>query len=406
MTSLHEHRKDASINEQYSEGLRVEPPLIVGAGLSGAVVARILAEGGVPSVVIDERDHIAGNCHTEIDGETGILVHRYGPHIFHTDNEDVWDFVNRFARFRPYVNRVKAVVQGAVYSMPINLHTINQFFGKSLSPTEAEAFVTGKAKDIAAPANFEEQALSMVGREIYEGFFKGYTTKQWGTDPTALPASILKRLPLRFTYDDNYFNHRFQGMPEEGYTAMVAAILDHPMIELRLGETFKGASEAATQHVFFSGPLDQYFGFSAGALGYRTLDFEELRSDGDFQGVAVMNYCDEDVPWTRITDHKYFSPWRLDQTQGSVVYREYSRAWTSGDTRYYPIRLVDDKALLQRYEDMATQASGVTFLGRLGTYRYLDMDVTIAEAMTVGEAALQAFRAGSAPESHYAGLSN
>ena len=392
-----------NIVRQHSEGLSVRP-IIVGAGLSGAVVARVLAEGGIPSLVLDERKHVAGNCHTEVDGETNILVHRYGPHIFHTDNDEVWDFVNRFARFKPYVNRVKAMVRGRVYSMPINLHTINQFFDKALSPDEAEAFIAKGAEAIAEPANFEEQALSMVGRDLYEGFFRGYTLKQWGVDPTALPASILKRLPLRFTYDDNYFNHRHQGMPEDGYTAMVAAILDHPGIELRLGETFAGASEDAPEHVFFSGPLDQYFGFSAGHLGYRTLDFEELRSDDDFQGVAVMNYCDEDVPWTRISDHKYFSPWRLQDTQGSVVYREYSRAWSTGDTRYYPIRLVDDRALLQRYAAMAQSAKGVTFLGRLGTYRYLDMDVTIAEALTVARATLDAFRQDTAPRSLYADI--
>ncbi len=379
----------------------MEPPLIVGAGLSGAVVARVLAEGGIPSLVIDERDHVAGNCHTEIDADTNILLHRYGPHIFHTDNDEVWAFVNRFARFRPYVNRVKAVVDGAVYSMPINLHTINQFYGKSLTPAEAEGFIKGQAEHIPNPANFEEQALSMVGRALYEGFFKGYTQKQWGVAPTALPASILKRLPLRFTYDDNYFNHPHQGMPEAGYTAMVAAMLDHPMIQLRLGQTFDGASENTTAHVFYSGSLDQYFGFSAGHLGYRTLDFEEQRSDGDYQGVAVMNYCDKDVPWTRITDHKYFSPWRLGETKGSVVYREYSRTWEMGDTRYYPIRLVDDKSLLATYETMARRTKGVTFLGRLGTYRYLDMDVTIAEALNVGRAALKAFGQEQSPQSLY-----
>ena len=368
-------------------------------------MARILAEGGVPSTVIDERSHVAGNCHTDIDADTNILVHRYGPHIFHTDNTGVWDFVNRFARFRPYVNRVKAVVRGQVYSMPINLHTINQFFGKTLSPDAAAAHIKSLSEPIENPSNFEEQALSMVGRDLYEGFFKGYTQKQWGTDPTELPAAILKRLPLRFSYDDNYFNHRHQGMPEAGYTAMVAAMLDHPKIELRLGETFKGRGETVAQHVFFSGPIDQYFGFAAGPLGYRTLDFEELRSEGDFQGVAVMNYCDEDVPWTRITDHKYFSPWRLGDVKGSVVYREHSRAWTSGDTRYYPVRLVNDKALLATYTQMARTATGVTFLGRLGTYRYLDMDVTIAEAMTVAEKALSAFRQNQAPASLYANMS-
>jgi UDP-galactopyranose mutase len=379
----------------------MERPIIVGAGLSGAVVARLLAEGGVPSVVVDERSHIAGNCHTDIDEETGILVHRYGPHIFHTDDEEVWDFVNAHTRFRPYVNRVKAVVAGHVYSMPINLHTINQFFDKTMNPTEAEAFIRSIREDIAEPANFEEQAMSMVGRDIYEGFFAGYTRKQWGVEPTSLPASILKRLPMRFTYDDNYFNHRFQGMPQDGYTAMTASILNHDLIDVRLNETFNGAAEQTASHVFFSGPLDQYFGYSAGHLSYRTLDFEELRTEQDFQGVAVMNYCDHDTPWTRITDHKYFSPWRLQDTRGSLVFREYSRSWQEGDTRYYPVRLVDDQKTLTAYTDMIAAAQGVTFMGRLGTYRYLDMDKTIAEAMVIGREALLAFRQGQAPKSVY-----
>ncbi len=383
----------------------MDRPLIVGAGLSGAVVARILAEGGIASVVVDARDHIAGNCHTSIDDASGIMVHRYGPHIFHTDDEIVWDFVNTHARFVPYVNRVKATVQGQVYAMPINLHTINQFFGETMNPAQAEAFIRAKATLLDDPANFEEQAMAMVGREIYEGFFAGYTRKQWGVDPTSLPGSILKRLPLRFTYDDNYFNHRFQGMPEDGYTAMVASILDHDLIEVRLGETFEGQQPRPDAHVFYSGPLDQYFDYCAGQLGYRTLDFEELRSDDDYQGVAVMNYCDQDVPWTRITDHKYFSPWRLNQTSGSVVYREYARAWTPGDTRYYPIRLVDDKKRLNDYVELAEAAQGVTFLGRLGTYRYLDMDKTIAEAMVAGQGALSAFRRGDSPQSSYVSLS-
>ena len=379
----------------------MDRPLIVGAGLSGAVVARVLAEGGIPSLVIDERTHVAGNCHTEIDEATNILVHRYGPHIFHTDNAEVWDFVNRFATFRPYVNRVKAVVNDRVYSLPINLHTINQFFGKTLSPSEARDFIAAQSVDIPTPQNFEEQALSLVGSKIYEAFFKGYTMKQWGIEPTALPASILKRLPLRFTYDDNYFFHQFQGMPEDGYTAMVASILDHSLIEVRLGTSYDEGADEQPSHVFYSGPLDRFFNYAEGPLGYRTLDFEEIRSDDDYQGAAVINYCDEDVPWTRITDHKYFSPWRLDQTKGSVVFREHSRAWTKGDIRYYPIRLVDDKSVLSKYVRLAEAEPGVTFLGRLGTYRYLDMDVTIAEALEVGRAALQAMRIDAAPKSFY-----
>ncbi len=244
----------------------------------------------------------------------------------------------------------------------------------------------------------------MIGPDIYRAFFAGYTRKQWGVDPKALPASILKRLPLRFTYDDNYFFHRHQGIPEHGYTAMTDAMLSHDLIEVRLGQKFAGASEGYQGHVFYTGSLDQFFGFAAGALGYRTLDFEEIRSEDDFQGVAVLNYCDEDVPWTRVSDHKYFAPWRLDETRGSFCYREFSRSWQEGDIRYYPIRLQQDKDVLRQYVGMVESAEGVTFLGRLGTYRYLDMDVAIAEALKAGQQALSAFNAGAAPKSCYVDL--
>jgi UDP-galactopyranose mutase len=370
---------------------------IVGAGFSGAVIARRLAEAGHQSLVLDERRHVAGNCHTERDAGTGIMLHRYGPHIFHTADREVWDYVNRFGRMMPYVNRVKALSGGAVYSLPVNLHTINQFFGKTMSPREAQAFVAAQARrDITDPANFEEQALSMVGDALYRAFFRGYTRKQWGLDPTELPASILKRLPLRFNYDDNYFSHPFQGMPADGYTAIVAGILDHPGIETRLGCRFEDAG-GDFAHVFYTGPLDRYFGYRLGRLGYRTLDFEEIRAEGDFQGTAVMNYCDEEVPWTRISEHKHFSPWEAGRLEGTVCFREYSRLAGAADIPYYPIRLVGEKRMLSDYIALGRQARGVSFLGRLGTYRYLDMDVTIREAMDAATLTLQHLREGTAP---------
>jgi UDP-galactopyranose mutase len=354
--------------------------VMVGAGLSGAVIGRALAEAGHAVTVLDARDHLAGNCHTRRDAETGVLVHQYGPHIFHTDDAGVWDYVNRFATFLPYRNRVKSTVGGQVFSLPVNLHTINQFYGQTLRPDEARAFIAGQAdRSITDPQNFEEQALSMIGRPLYEAFFKGYTEKQWGCPPTDLPASILKRLPVRFNYDDNYFFHRFQGMPEEGYTAMVEKILDHPGIDVHLNTPFVPAQAGGWDHVFWSGPLDGFFDYRLGRLGYRTLDFEEFRATGDWQGCAVMNYGEAGVPFTRITEHKHFAPW--ESHDGSVLYREYARACEPGDIPYYPIRLVAEKALLKDYVETARAAENVTFVGRLGTYRYLDMDVTIREAM-------------------------
>ncbi|WP_247744184.1 UDP-galactopyranose mutase [Ruegeria sp. R14_0] len=363
--------------------------LMVGAGLSGAVIGRELAEQGHDVTVVDSRDHIGGNCHTERDADTGVMVHVYGPHIFHTDDKEVWQYVNRYANFLPYKNRVKTTSQGQVYSLPVNLHTINQFFGKTMRPDEAHAFITQEQADtsITDPQSFEEQALRFVGRDLYEAFFKGYTIKQWGCHPSELPASILKRLPVRFNYDDNYFFHEFQGMPENGYTDMIAGILDHPGIAVKLNTTFDRSMGDGFDHVFYSGPLDGYFDYELGRLGYRTLDFERFTYDGDYQGCAVMNYGEEDVPFTRITEHKHFAPWETHE--GSVCYREFSRAAGPEDIPYYPIRQVKEKALLGEYVALAEKTQNVTFVGRLGTYRYLDMDVTIREALDTAKAVLE-----------------
>lgn len=362
--------------------------LMVGAGFSGAVIGRELAEAGHEVTIVDGRSHIAGNCHTERDCETGVMVHAYGPHIFHTDDQEVWDYVNRFMPFKPYVNRVKATSRGQVFSLPINLHTINQFFGKTLRPGEAREFIEAQADtSIEDPQTFEEQALRFVGPDLYEAFFKGYTQKQWGCHPSELPASILKRLPVRFNYNDNYFFHRFQGMPEHGYTRLVEGILEHPNITVHLNTRFERSQVEAYDHVFYSGPLDGFFDYELGRLGYRTLDFERFTHQGDYQGCAVMNYGEETVPYTRITEHKHFSPW--EEHEGSVCYREYSRACGPEDVPYYPIRLVNEKALLAQYVEKAKQLDKVTFVGRLGTYRYLDMDVTIREALDTARSFLE-----------------
>jgi len=370
--------------------------LMVGAGLSGAVIGRHLAEAGYDVTVVDTRSHVAGNCHTERDTDTGVLVHVYGPHIFHTGDAEVWDYVNGFETFLPFKNQVKTTSGGQVYTLPINLHTINQFYGRTMRPQEARAFIETQADlSIEDPQSFEEQALRFVGPDLYQAFFKGYTEKQWGCSPRDLPASILKRLPLRFNYDDNYFAHPFQGMPEQGYTAMTERILDHPRIAVHLDTRFMRDQVGAYDHVFYSGPLDGYFDYDLGRLGYRTLDFERFNQQGDYQGCAVMNYGDADVPYTRITEHKHFSPW--ENHEGSVCYREFSRACDPGDIPYYPIRQLREKALLKQYVQQAKQEMNVTFVGRLGTYRYLDMDVTIREALDTARGFLEARKSGQAP---------
>ncbi len=346
--------------------------LIVGAGLAGSVLARALAEKGVSSLVIDRRSHPAGMCHSERDEETGVMIHRFGPHIFHTSNERVWEFVNRFDTFAPWINRVKAVNARGVFSMPINLHTMNQLFGTRLSPAEARAFLeTKQDTSIAEPKNAEEQLLRFVGREIYETFFLGYTTKQWGVSPRELSAGIVKRIPVRFNYDDNYYFSKYQGFPMAGYTELVRRFLDHDLIDLRLNTSYERAMNAEFEHVFFSGPLDAYFNYCLGDLSYRTVDFEIERGNGDLQGNGCMNYTDADVPFTRAHEHKYFSPWETHER--SVLLREYSREAGRDDDSFYPKRMAADMAVLNGYLPLVEATEGVSFIGRLGCYRYLDM---------------------------------
>lgn len=367
---------------------------IVGAGFSGAVIANQLAQAGYNVEVFESRPHVAGNCYSERDTETGVMVHIYGPHIFHTDNERAWEFVNRYAEFKPYVNRVKAITGGKVFTLPINLLTINQFFDKTMRPAEAQEFLQGLGdKSIENPTTFEEQALRFVGRDLYEAFFKTYTIKQWGLQPSELPASILKRLPVRFNYDDNYFSHKYQGMPANGYTELVQNILNVPNVTVHLNTPFDPASKGDYEHVFYSGPIDAWFKHTDGRLPYRTLDFEVFRDTGDYQGNAVINYCDGEKPFTRITEHKHFSPW--EQHEKTVCYAEYSRQCEEKDIPYYPIRQTREKAQLELYVNRAKQEENVTFVGRLGTYRYLDMDVTIHEALLTSDKFLECARNNS-----------
>jgi len=355
--------------------------LVVGAGFSGAVVARELAQTHNTQVlVIDERDHVAGNCYTERESKHGIMVHKYGAHIFHTSREDVWNYVRRYSEFGPYVNRVKASTSRGMFSLPMNLLTINNFFGKRFSPKEAEAFIaTLGDKTIGEPQNFEEQALKFVGRELYDTFFYGYTKKQWGCEPRDLSASLLKRLPIRFNYDDSYFNDRFQGIPIKGYTAIIEGLLTDQNIEVKLKTGWDPGMTAEFSHVIFTGPIDCYYEYRFGRLGYRTVYWDKTYHAGDFQGNAVINYPDPDVAFTRIVEHKHFAPW--EKHDHTAVFTEFSKETEEKDIPFYPKRLGPDKVLLDKYLDLARQETKVSFLGRLATYRYLDMHQVVGEAL-------------------------
>lgn len=372
--------------------------LIIGAGFSGTVLANHLANHSDCIIDIwDERDHIGGNCHTDRDKQTGIMVHQYGPHIFNTDKKEIWDFVNSFIEFRPYVHRVKAMSNGKVYSLPVNLHTINQLFGKSFTPDEAKIFLETLADtSITDPQNFEEQALRFIGKELYYAFFYGYTKKQWGCEPTELPASILKRIPVRFNYDDNYHNNIFTGIPVEGYTALIQKLVEHPGIKVTLNKKFEPSMEIKNyDHVFFTGPIDAWFDYKYGRLGYRTVTFEKIYADGDFQGTSQMNYCDENVPYTRITEHKHFTNW--EQHDKTIYFKEFSKETEPSDIPYYPKRLEKDKALLLQYRRDAEALEQVSFLGRLATYRYMDMHNVIGEALDFAKSYLLALKTGAKP---------
>ncbi|HNJ28309.1 MAG TPA: UDP-galactopyranose mutase [Ferruginibacter sp.] len=372
--------------------------LIIGAGFSGTVLADQLVKNSDCVIDIwDERDHLGGNCHTSRDAKTGIMVHQYGPHIFNTDKKEIWDYVNSLGEFRPYVHRVKAMSKGKVYSLPVNLHTINQLFGKSFTPDEAKVFLETLADtSITDPQNFEEQALRFIGKELYNAFFYGYTKKQWGCEPTELPASILKRIPVRFNYDDNYHNNIYTGIPVNGYTALMEKLVDHPAITVTLGKRFDpGMDLEAYDHVFYTGPIDAWFNYRYGRLGYRTVTFETHYADGDFQGTTQMNFCDEEVPYTRITEHKHFTNWeKHDQT---IYFKEFSKETTPSDIPYYPKRLEQDKKLLLQYRTDAEALQGISFLGRLATYRYMDMHHVIGEALDFAKSWLLAVKTGQKP---------
>ena len=362
--------------------------LIVGAGFYGATIAERLANTqGKKIVIIDRREHIGGNAYSEFDVETGIEVHKYGAHLFHTSNKEVWNYLNRFTNFTNYSHRVFTSYKNQVYTMPINLSTICQYFGERLSPDEARALIVQQTSELNGkpPTNMEEKAISMIGRPLYEAFIRGYTAKQWQTDPRELPENIINRLPVRYNFDNRYFNDRYEGLPVEGYTAIFERMLDHPRIKIELGVDFFDLKHKlpAELPIVYTGPIDRYFDYSEGELGWRTIDFEqETVATGDFQGTAVMNYADEDIPFTRILEFRHFNPERNYQTKKSIIVKEYSRFASRSDEPYYPINTLKDKQIYLRYKALAQREKNVHFGGRLGTYRYLDMHQAVAAALS------------------------
>jgi len=366
--------------------------VVVGSGFFGLTIAeRAAAELDKRVLVLDRRPHIGGNAYSEAEPETGIEIHRYGAHLFHTSNKRVWDYVNRFTDFTSYQHRVFAKYQGQVYAFPMNLALINSFFGRSHTPDEARALIAEQASEIdtADAQNLEEKAISLIGRPLYEAFVRGYTAKQWQTDPKELGASIIARLPVRYDFNNRYFNDTYEGLPVDGYTAWLSKMADHPNIEVRLDTDYFDIRDEIPEGtpVVYTGPLDRYFDFAEGELGWRTLDFEqEVVGTGDFQGTSVMNYNDADVAFTRIHEFRHFHPERAYPTDKTVIVREYSRFAQPGDEPYYPINTADDRAKLARYRELArreTAARGVLFGGRLGTYQYLDMHMAIGSALTM-----------------------
>ena len=358
--------------------------LIVGAGLYGAVFAREAADRGKKVLVIDKRPHIAGNVHTE--KINGILVHRYGAHIFHTNSPEVWDYVNRFASFNRFTNAPVASFRGELYSLPFNMYTFNKMWGV-VTPDEAAAKIAEQRGEITGePRNLEEQAISLVGRDIYEKLIKGYTEKQWGRPCTELPSFIIRRLPVRFTFDNNYFNSLYQGIPVGGYTEMVSRMLSGT--EVRLNEDYladRHRFDSLADHVVYTGPLDAFFDYRLGRLEYRSLRFENEHLElGNYQGNAVINYTDREVPFTRIIEHKWFEFGRDEDGNDlptTVISREYPAEWKPGDEPYYPINDRKNNDLAEAYRKLAARESRVIFGGRLGDYRYYDMDAVIEQAL-------------------------
>ncbi len=367
--------------------------LVVGAGLYGAVFARQMTEVGKKVLVIEKRNHVAGNAWTE--EVEGIRVHRYGAHIFHTNSDKVWVYVTRFAKFNRFTNSPVANYRGELYSLPFNMYTFNKMWGV-VTPEEAEEKIRSQreAAGITEPRNLEEQAVSLVGTDIYEKLVKGYTEKQWGRPCRELPAFIIRRLPVRFTFDNNYFNALYQGIPSGGYTALVQKILEG--VEVRLETDFfsdRTAFEQMADRVVFTGAVDAYFDYSLGELEYRSLRFEtEILDTDNYQGNAVMNFTDRETPYTRIIEHKWFDPAECANPTKTVISREYPAEWRPGSEPYYPVNDEKNSRLYEAYRELAKRQTKVLFGGRLGSYRYYDMDTVIEAALSDSEAELSGRR--------------
>jgi len=377
----------------------VDPDLVVvGSGFFGLTIAeRCAAELGLKVLVLERRHHLGGNAYSERDPETNVEVHKYGAHLFHTSNEKVWEYVNRFTTFTDYKHRVFGKYQGQVYSLPMNLGLINQFFGKSHTPQEARELIASQSAEIATEdaTNLEEKAISLIGRPLYEAFIKGYTAKQWQTDPRELSADIITRLPVRYTFENGWFSDTHEGLPTDGYTAWLTRMAEHPNIEVRLEtdffadtDRFRAGDYKGAVPIVYTGPVDEYFGNSEGRLAWRTVDLEESVEDvDDFQGTGVVNYNDQEVPFTRIIEFQHFHPERAKThlPGKTVIVHEYSRFAEPGDEPYYPVNTAEDRKKLLKYRDLARKEPMVLFGGRLGTYQYLDMHMAIGSALSMYE---------------------
>jgi UDP-galactopyranose mutase len=382
----------------------VSPDLVVvGSGLFGLTIAEQCATRlGLEVLVLDRRSHIGGNAYSEFDQATGIEVHRYGAHIFHTSNARVWEYVNGFTAFNDYRHHVYTRFRDQTYPMPISLATICQYFGRSFTPDEARRLVAEQAAEFSSGSaqNLEEKAISLVGRPLYEAFIKGYTAKQWQTDPTLLPAEIITRLPVRFTFETRYFSDVYEGMPAGGYTGWLARMADSDKITVQLETDFLPLKSdyVGRLPVVYTGPIDEYFDHELGALSWRTIDLETSVEDvADFQGTSVMNYADADVPYTRIVEPRHFYPERGYQRERTVIQREFSRSAGAGDEPYYPVNTAADRELLRGYRELAAREDRVLFGGRLGSYRYLDMHMAIAAALSMFDNKLEPYFRQRAP---------